>query len=228
MSLQDDLHLHQLESKSDLKSKDIQISQLSEEINNCKDHMHKAFEICKATHVEEIKEIQSKLDQTEQEKRECLHDLKGTQRDLEKIEKGQVIELKKELIEMKKKMQEIMNKSSNRKDEVIKKSCKIVELMDDIREKDKVIDNINEKVKSLHEKEGEIKRELEQAAGVIKQLEIRITLSDKERAKESRLRKEEQERIIELIDEKHQQEINNTKKESWIDSLKKGDRRYEN
>ena len=135
MSLQEDLNRHQLESKSDLKSKDMQISQLSEEINNCKDHMHKAFEICKATHAEEIKEIQSKLDQTEQEKRECLHDLKGTQRDLEKIEKGQVIELKKELIEMNKKMQEIMNESSNRKEKIIKKSCKIVELMDDIREK---------------------------------------------------------------------------------------------
>ena len=55
------------------------------------------------------------------------------------------------------------------------------------------------------------------AVEIIKKLEVRITLSEKERAKESRLRKEEQERIIELIDEKHQQEINNTKKESWID-----------
>ena len=86
--------------------------------------MHKAFEICKATHAEEIKEIQSKLDQTEQEKRECLHDLKGAQRDLEKIEKGQVIELKKELIETNKKMQEIMNESWNRKMRSLRKAVK--------------------------------------------------------------------------------------------------------
>ena len=78
-----------------------------------------------------------------------------------------------------------------------------------LEKKGKVIDNINEKAKSWHEKEEEIKKEMERDAGVIKQLEVRITLSEKERAKESRLKKEEQEIIIELIDEKHQQEINN-------------------
>ena len=91
--------------------------------------------------------------------------------------------------------------------------------MDDVRDKDKLIDDNNELIKALHDKEKELNIELERAAGVIKQLEVRVTLSEKERSKEAKLRKEEQARLLELIDDKQKSEIKLVHQQSSIESI---------
>ena len=102
---------------------------------------------------------------------------------------------------------------------LLNKTCKIVELMDDVRDKDKLIDDNNEIIKALQDKEKDLNIELERAAGVIKQLEVRVTLSEKERSKEAKLRKEEQARLLELIDDKQKSEIKLVHQKSSIESI---------
>ena len=108
------------EGKMDLKEKDQKIESLIKEISDYKEHMQKTVELCKIAHSNEIKGMQARIEQTEADKNQFFYELQGSRRDLEKVEKGQVEELKRELIEVSEKLKEIMSESSSRKDEVIK------------------------------------------------------------------------------------------------------------
>lgn len=197
------------DSKSELKEKDQKIEHLMNELSNYKDHMVKTLDLAKLSHSNDVKSLQKKIEQIESEKSQFYYELQATTKELEKLEqerKSTYENYKKELNDNYNKLQSIMMESSDRKEDAIKQSCKIVELMDDIREKDKQIDDKNDQISALQDKERNTNVELERARGVIKQLENNIAMWEKERAKEVKLRKEEQGRLLELIEDKQKLE----------------------
>ena len=67
-------------------------------------------------------------------------------------------------------------------------------------------------------KDKEYSVELERARGVIIQLEGKVNLWEKERGKEAKLRKEEQGRLLELIEQKQKFETENSHLRRYLES----------
>jgi len=95
-----------------------------------------------------------------------------------------------------------MQEEAVKKEDALKQSFKIVELMDCIRDKDKNIDERQDFIIELQDKENKLSLELGNAQGVIETLQHNISAKEKEILKESKLRKEEQRRLLELIEQK--------------------------
>jgi chromosome segregation ATPase len=174
------------------------------ELSSYKDHAAKSLEINKISFSNDLKGLQSKLEQIETEKNQYFYQMQSMEKELRQSKddlKTTKEAYKKEIEDTYEKMQHIMQDASIKKEDVIKQSCKIVELMDDIREKNSAIEDKEEALQNLQEKEKDLNIELERARGVIHALQGNMTLSEKERSKESRLRKEEQGRLLELIEQ---------------------------
>ena len=115
------------------------------------------------------------------------YELKGATKELERVEnelRSNKENFKKELEENYTKLKHIMQDAAIKKEDTLKQSFKIVELMDSIREKEKIIDEKLDLVQELQEKERELNMELGNARGVIETLQNNISNVEKDREKE--------------------------------------------
>lgn len=102
------------DNKIELKEKDQRIESLIKENSDTKEHMQKSIELWKIAHSNEVKSMQARIEQIESDKNQYFYELQGSRKDLEKVEKGQVEELKRELLEVNDRLKDIMNEWSSK------------------------------------------------------------------------------------------------------------------
>lgn len=193
------------DSKVEIKEKEHKINHLVNELSSYKDHMAKSIDLAKISHSKDLKDMQQRYEQTENEKSQYYYELKSANKELERVQRESQVtkeSLKKESEENYRKLKQVMKEAAVKKEDTLKQSFKIVELMDNIREKDTIIDDKQDFISELQDKGNRINLELGNTQGVIETLQHSISAIDKERLKEAKLRKEEQRRLLELIEQK--------------------------
>jgi len=84
-----------------------------------------------------------------------------------------------------------------------------------------MLDQKSEQIHELNTHERKLNTELQKAKEAISKLESNVSIAEKERSKESKLRKEDQSRLIELVEQKQKLESRNEYQKAQLEESNK-------